>query len=62
MARSQALIAEDILEAYSLKKHRCLLDAGGGEGAFITAAARHAPHMKFKLFDLPRSRRAPARC
>ena len=53
MAASQALIAQDILEAYPLTRHRCLMDVGGGEGAFLTAAARAAPHLQLRLFDLP---------
>jgi len=53
MAASQALVADDILAAYPLLKHRCLLDVGGGEGAFIAAAAARHPELRFKLFDLP---------
>ncbi|WP_264048784.1 acetylserotonin O-methyltransferase [Methylobacterium flocculans] len=53
MAASQALIAEDILEAYPLGRHRCLLDVGGGEGAFLAAAGRAAPALDLMLFDLP---------
>ena len=53
MTRSQPLIAEDILEAYPLDRHQCLLDLGGGEGAFVTAAARSAPDLRLMLFDLP---------
>jgi demethylspheroidene O-methyltransferase len=53
MARSQALVAQDILDAYPIAKHSCLLDVGGGEGAFITAAAARATNVAFKLFDLP---------
>ena len=53
MARSQALIAEDILAAYPLTGHTRLMDVGGGEGAFIAAAAHHAPDLRFHLFDLP---------
>jgi demethylspheroidene O-methyltransferase len=29
------------------------MDVGGGEGAFIAAAAQHAPGLRFQLFDLP---------
>jgi demethylspheroidene O-methyltransferase len=29
------------------------MDVGGGEGAFIAAAAAKYPSLKFKLFDLP---------
>jgi len=53
MSRTQPLIAEDILDAYPLARHRCLLDVGGGDGAFLAAAAHRAPHLALKLFDLP---------
>lgn len=53
MGASQALIAEDVLDACDLSRVRHLMDVGGGEGAFLQAvAARHAgPRMT--LFDLP---------
>jgi demethylspheroidene O-methyltransferase len=53
MASSLSLIAMDILEAYPLGRHRCLLDVGGGEGALVEAAARQAPELELQLFDLP---------
>jgi demethylspheroidene O-methyltransferase len=53
MAASQAMIAGDILDAYPLTSHRRLLDVGGGEGAFLAAAGRRAPHLHLGLFDLP---------
>jgi demethylspheroidene O-methyltransferase len=53
MASSQQLIAGEILDAYPVARHRCLLDVGGGEGAFLTAAAARAPDLKLMLFDLP---------
>jgi demethylspheroidene O-methyltransferase len=53
MSSSQALIAEDILEAWPLTRHRCLLDVGGGDGAFVTAAAARFPSLRLMLFDLP---------
>ncbi len=53
MARSQELIARDVLDAYPVHRHRCLLDVGGGEGVFVAAAAARAPHIALKLFDLP---------
>jgi demethylspheroidene O-methyltransferase len=53
MAQSQALVAEDILDAFPLAKHRRLLDVGGGEGAFVAAAAARAPRLDLVLFDLP---------
>jgi demethylspheroidene O-methyltransferase len=53
MSASQPLIADDVLDAYSLKRHRCLLDVGGGEGTFLAAAAARAPSLRMILFDLP---------
>jgi len=53
MSQSQALVAEDILDAYPVRGHRRLLDVGGGEGVFIAAAAARAPSLELTLFDLP---------
>lgn len=52
MAGSMSLIADDILDAYPLHRHRHLLDLAGGAGAFVQAAAREAG-LKLTLFDLP---------
>jgi len=43
MSASQALIAEDVLAAYSFDRHRTLLDVGGGDGTFLSAAAARFP-------------------
>jgi len=53
MSASQPLVADEILDAYALRKHGCLLDVGGGDGTFLRAVARRAPHLRLKLFDLP---------
>jgi demethylspheroidene O-methyltransferase len=53
MAASQPLVAQQILTAYPLARHRCLLDVGGGDGAFASSAARAAPKLKVMVFDLP---------
>jgi len=53
MAASQALIAGEVLDAYDLRRHRCLLDVGGGDGSFLIAAAARAPALRLMLFDLP---------
>jgi demethylspheroidene O-methyltransferase len=53
MAASQPLVADEILDAYKVGRHRCLLDVGGGEGVFLAAAARRAPALRLMLFDLP---------
>lgn len=53
MSSSQAFIASEALDAYPLARHRCLLDVGGGEGAFLLAAAQRTPNLRVMLFDLP---------
>ncbi|WP_246149042.1 acetylserotonin O-methyltransferase [Skermanella pratensis] len=53
MAASQPLIAEEVLAAYPLDRHRCLMDVGGGDGAFLSAAASRFPKLRAVLFDLP---------
>lgn len=62
MAESQALIASEVIEAFRFDAHQCLLDVGGGDGAFLIAVAQHAPQLHLKLFDLPAvTERAKAR-
>jgi demethylspheroidene O-methyltransferase len=53
MARSQPLVAADVLAAYRFDRHRCLLDLGGGDGSFLTAVAEAVPSIQLILFDLP---------
>ncbi len=53
MAASQPLVAGEILAAYDLRRHQCLLDVGGGDGSFLAAAAARAPGLRLRLFDLP---------
>lgn len=53
MSASQPMVAEMVLGAYSFARHRCLLDVGGGDGSFLTAAGRAAPDLQLQLFDLP---------
>ena len=53
MAATQTLISDQVLDAYRVARHRSLLDVGGGDGAFLIAAARRAPALKLALFDLP---------
>jgi demethylspheroidene O-methyltransferase len=53
MAASQTLVADEILDAYPIRHHRRLLDVGGGNGTFLTAAALRAPDLGLMLFDLP---------
>jgi len=53
MSSSQPLVAGEILDAYPLAKHRCLLDVGGGNGTFLIEVAKRAEHLQLMLFDLP---------
>ncbi len=53
MSASQPLVADQILDAYPVGRHTCLLDVGGGEGTFLAAAAARAPGLHLHLFDLP---------
>ncbi len=53
MAASQTLIAQAVLDAYPVRRHRCLMDVGGGEGVFAAAAAARAPALRLVLVDLP---------
>jgi len=53
MAASQPLIAGEVLSAYSFARHRCVLDVGGGEGAFLCAVGERHPALRLLHFDLP---------
>jgi len=53
MTASQPMVIDEVLAAYPLKRHRCVLDIGGGEGRFVAAVAGAAPGLRCMLFDLP---------
>jgi demethylspheroidene O-methyltransferase len=53
MAATQPLVAEQVLDAYDVGRHRRLLDVGGGDGAFLRAVAAVAPALELGLFELP---------
>ncbi len=53
MAASQPMVASEILSAYSLRGHQRLMDIGGGEGAFLVAAAQRWGHLHGQLVELP---------
>ena len=53
MSRSQALIADDVLDAFPLRGVRRWLDVGGGEGTFLCALAARSAGIALMLFDLP---------
>ena len=45
MSSSQPLVSDEILDAYPLGRHRCLLDVGGGDGSFLIEAAKRHAHL-----------------
>jgi demethylspheroidene O-methyltransferase len=53
MSASQPMIAQQVLDTYSFRNHRCLLDVGGGDGTFLSAVAARSPKLRCVLFDLP---------
>jgi demethylspheroidene O-methyltransferase len=53
MAASQEMVAEQVLEAFSFRNQRRLLDIGGGAGAFAIAVARRWPKLRITIADLP---------
>ena len=53
MALTQPMVAAEALDAYSLRRHRRIMDVGGGEGGFLSAAAARWPHLRGRVVDLP---------
>lgn len=53
MAQSQLLVADDTLDAISLKGVARLMDVGGGTGAFLSEVGRWYQDLQLTLFDLP---------
>jgi demethylspheroidene O-methyltransferase len=53
MSASQHLVAQDVLDAYPMGRHRLLLDIGGGDASFALAAAARAPQLQAIVADLP---------
>jgi len=53
MARSQAMVAEQVVARYDFGRHRRLLDVGGGEGVFVRAVKAATPALDVAIFDLP---------
>lgn len=53
MSRSQPLVAHDVVSRYPFRRHRAVLDVGGGEGTFLRILAESVPALHLTLFDLP---------
>lgn len=53
MATSQSFVVEEILNTYTFKRHKRVLDVGGGKGRFIATLAEREKHLALQWFDLP---------
>jgi demethylspheroidene O-methyltransferase len=53
MAATQPAIAAEILDAVPLRRFKSVMDAGGGNGAFLIEAAKREPSADLMLFELP---------
>lgn len=53
MSVTQTLVAEEVIAAYPFRRHRRLMDVGGGNGTFCAAVAAAAPQLAVRVFDLP---------
>jgi demethylspheroidene O-methyltransferase len=53
MAASQPMVAQQVIDAYRFDRHQCLMDVGGGHGAFLAEVAQRHPRLAMKLCDLP---------
>lgn len=53
MAQTVAPIALEVLDSRILEGRSCLLDVGGGQGAFLREVAGRYSQINLRLFDLP---------
>lgn len=53
MAQTVAPIAHEVLGSGILEGRGCLLDVGGGQGAFLLEVAERYTDVRLRLFDLP---------
>lgn len=53
MAKTQAMIARQVTAAYAFRRHRMVMDVGGGEGVFLCHVAAAASRVRVRLVDLP---------
>jgi len=53
MAESQAAVSEQVLNSYDFRRHRRVLDVGGGAGVFLRKVREKHADITLNLFDLP---------
>jgi demethylspheroidene O-methyltransferase len=53
MAASQPFVADEVLSVVNFSQFQCVLDVGGGEGAFLSRLGKVVSQPNLLLFDLP---------
>lgn len=53
MAKTQSVIADEVLRAYPFHRHQHVMDVGGGDGTFLQLAHEKSPELALSLFELP---------
>ena len=53
MSQTLGAIADEVINAYPVHRHKRLLDVGGGNGAFLEAVASRVADIDLILLDLP---------
>ena len=53
MSKSQVMVAEQVLDAFSFEDSKSLIDIGGGSAAFARAVAARWPDLAITVADLP---------
>lgn len=53
MSTTQAVIADEILNAYPFHRHKHILDIGGGDGSFLRLAKAKSANAELSLLELP---------
>lgn len=53
MSQTVNVIAQEVINAYPIKRHKRMLDVGGGDGAFLQAVAERVSGLELMLLDLP---------
>ena len=53
MAVTQGFVGREVAALYPFRRHRHLVDVGGGSGAFVARVAKVAPRLHCTVFDLP---------
>lgn len=53
LTETQPMFAQELFDCYRLNQHKCLMDIGGGDGAFLIQVAAQYSNLKLMLFEIP---------